>query len=552
MAPRGAVRAAVIALLAVCVPACAVPAAAGDAATGAAPRPGPTAARVIYVTGGSIYVDAGRSQGVAVGDTLEVRRDGAAVARLRVAFVSATKSSCDTLAASAPVRVGDAVVYRARTPDGPAAAGAGAAAANPSYADSAGALPPPAPLAPSRGGAAQRRVSPLRGRVGVGLVTVPAAAGAPGYTQPSLTLRLTGAAERGAPLDFSIDVRSHRSYHGGESDGATRVYALSASFRDGSGHRRITVGRQSIPVSTSAGLFDGALAQMGGPRWSAGVFSGVEPDPAAREFSTDVVQIGAYYRRTSAPGAAGRWTAAAGFMDSRDQGNPNRDFAFVQGSWMSPRVLASFSQELDFNAGWKQDLGDPAVSWTSTYLSARVQASRRFSVSTGYDTRRSVRLYRDHETPVTEFDDRYRQGGWLGVGADATRALRLGLTSRVRGGGADGSALSTTGSLDAYRLTRLQGILQLRSTRVDSDVEEGWLHSGSLGFTPRAGLRLTGSAGAQRFTDLTTDLPRTVDWQSLDADLGLARRWYLLLSVEHDSDDAGDRVQSYSSLNWIF
>ena len=511
------------------------------------PAAGTATARVTYVTGGSVYIDAGREQGLAVGDTLEVQRDGGTIASLRVGFVSAAKASCDTLATRSAVRVGDTVRYRARAGAEPAPAGAAAATT-----DSSGAMPPPAPIPAAGDGTAKRRAAPVRGRVGIGLVTMPGAGGAPGYTQPSLTLRLNGSTERGAPLDFAIDVRSHRSYHGDDSQGATRVYALSTAIRDATGYRRLSVGRQSLPVATSGGLFDGALAQMGGTRWSAGVFSGLEPDPAARDLSTDVVQIGGFYRRASAPASSGRWTATLGFLDSRDRGNPNRDFAFLQGSWMSRRVIASFSQELDFNAGWKQDLGDPAVSLTSTFLSARVQATPRFSVSTGYDNRRSVRLYRDHETPVTEFDDRYRQGGWLGVGVDARRNLRLGLTSRSRGANPDGAAWSTTGSLDAYHLTQLQGILQLRSTRVDSDVEEGWLNSGSLGFSPRAGVRLTGNVGVQRFTDLATDLPREVDWQSLEADVGLARRWYLLLSVEHDSDDAGSRVQSYSSLNWIF
>ena len=514
-------------------------------AAGVPPRVG--TAHVIYITGGSVYIDAGRSQGVAVGDTVEVVREGNAVARLRVAFVSAVKASCDTLRTASAIRVGDSARFRARPvtvppPVEPASEGP----------DSARASPGPAPLRATAGGRAHRRAAPLRGRVGAGLVTIPGTGGAPGYTQPSLTVRLDGAAEYGAPLDFTVDVRGYRSYRGGEQDGVARVYRLSTAVHDAAGYRRLSVGRQFLPIATSAGLFDGALAQLGGARWSVGVFSGLEPDPVGHDFSTDVVQTGAFLQRKGAPAGDRRWTATLGFLDSRDRGSPSRDFALAQGFWMSRRVIATVSQEMDFNARWKRELGDPAVSLTSTFATARLQASTRLSLNAGYDNRRNVRLYRDRETPVTEFDDRYRQGGWLGVGVDARRNLRLSATSRVRSGGPGGSAWSKSGALDAYRLTSLQGAIQLRSTRVDSDVERGWLHSGSLGIALLTGVRLTGTVGAQRFTDLASGSARRVDWQSLDADLGLARRWYLLLSAERDRDDAGDRVQSYSSLNWIF
>jgi len=70
--------------------------------------------------------------------------------------------------------------------------------------------------------------------------------------------------------------------------------------------------------------------------------------------------------------------------------------------------------------------------------------------------------------------------------------------------------------------------------------------------TPWAPLRVGATAGTQRFTDVGSGARRLVDWQSLNVDLGLASRWYLLLSAEHDRDEAGGRVQSYTSLNWMF
>ena len=524
---------------------------AGDAGGGS--RAASANASVIYLTGGSVYIDAGRDQGVAVGDTARVTRDGAIVALLRVAFVSTSKASCDTLRVDSPIRVGDAVRYVARAVPASDAGAVPDTTAVPAAGAGPGAPTPPTlkggnPAAP----AAARRTRPVRGRVGLGLVTIPPAGGGPGYTEPSLTLRMDGSAAAGAPIDFSIDVRGHRTYRAGAEDGAARVYRLSTAIRDDASTRRLSLGRQPLPVSSSASLIDGALAQLDGKRVSAGLFSGLEPAPGGYDFSTDIVQSGGFLQWRNVPGATARWSATAGFVDSRHGGAVNRDFAFAQTYYFDRRLMFSVSQEMDVNGGWKRAMGEPALSFTSTFATARAQIAPRVVLDGGYDNRRNVRLLRDRETPETEFDDRYRQGGWLGGSVDPVRDLRLSASGRVRSGGSTGSAWTYSGSMEAFRLTSLQGIVRLRSSRVTSDIEEGWLHSLGVEVTPTAGVRAGLTAGTQRFDELQAGGRRVVDWQSLNVDLGLARRWYLLLSAEHDQDDAGSRVQSYSSLNWMF
>jgi hypothetical protein len=535
-------------------------------AAGRSPDPGAAAgggggsavAHVIYLTGGSVYIDAGREQGIAVGDTARVTRGGSTVALLRVAFVSSSKASCDTIRIDSPVKVGDAVRYvpGAAPEPGAVAPGDGAAVDSASGAGRAAVRPGPAgggvaSSGRTKGGAG-RRARPVRGRVGVGLLTVPGAGGGPGYTQPSLTLRMDGAAASGAPLDFSIDVRGHRTYRAGDEDGAARVYRLSTALRDAASTRRLSVGRQALPVSSSASLIDGALAQLDGKRVSVGVFSGLEPAPGGYDFSPDIVQSGGFLQWRNAPRAAARWSLTGGFVDSRHGGAVNRDFAFAQGAYFSRPLMLTFSQEVDLNPAWKRAMGEPSLSLTSTFATARVQVSPRVTANGGFDNRRNVRLLRDRETPETEFDDRYRQGGWLGATVEPVRSVRVGGSARVRSGGAAGAAWTYSGSVEAFRLTSLRGSLRARTARVTSDVEEGWLHSFGLDATLWAGARAGVTVGTQRFTEIQTGGRRLTDWQSVNVDLGLARRWYVLLSAEHDRDDAGSRVQSYSSLNWMF
>ena len=73
----------------------------------------------------------------------------------------------------------------------------------------------------------------------------------------------------------------------------------------------------------------------------------------------------------------------------------------------------------------------------------------------GFDSRRSIRLYRDFVSPVTEFDDRYRRGSWIG---------------------ADRRADATTLTLGLRRLTTISLDLSTRSTRYTNAQLEGWLH----------------------------------------------------------------------------
>jgi hypothetical protein len=66
-------------------------------------------ARITYVSGSSIYIDAGREHGLEEGDTVHVVRDGTVVAELRVGHLSAIRASCTVVEATDAPTVGDVV-----------------------------------------------------------------------------------------------------------------------------------------------------------------------------------------------------------------------------------------------------------------------------------------------------------------------------------------------------------------------------------------------------------------------------------------------------------
>src|SRR5512143_2034203 len=68
-------------------------------------------AAITYISGQSLYVGAGRADGVREGMSLEVLRRGAVIATVRATFLSSHSSSCEIVANTAAPIVGDSVRY---------------------------------------------------------------------------------------------------------------------------------------------------------------------------------------------------------------------------------------------------------------------------------------------------------------------------------------------------------------------------------------------------------------------------------------------------------
>jgi len=377
-----------------------------DGAAGAAPQTGRT--RVVYLAGASVYVEAGRADGLAEGDTLEVLRASRTIARLLVTAVSSKRAACDTFDVVQPPELGDAVRFALhpgrQADEAPSQAPVSLRVAGPDTA-STEALAADEPSPPSR----RSRGRPWRGRVALRYLSIEPGSGE-GYTQPALDVRLDGRGRGTTPMDLSIDVRSRRTYRGGEQDDVARVYRMLVAI-GAPGDRRVTVGRQISPALAAVSVFDGVLVETGGKgRWSAGAFAGAQPEPGRFRPSSDVLEGGAYVQARATQGPRRSWTLTFGGVNSLAHGQVNRQFGFVNGFYMHPRVTVFATQEIDVNTAWRRASGDPVVSFSSTFLSARTQLIPGLTLSTGYDGRRSVRLWRDRLTPETEFDDAYRRG----------------------------------------------------------------------------------------------------------------------------------------------
>lgn len=500
-------------------------------------------APVSYLAGGSVYVDAGAAEGLKVGDTLSVARDGRAIARVVVTFASSHRAACDTVWTKDTIAIGDRVAY---TPAAPAVPDSSAAGAITGVA----AAPPSA--TPTSTAAPRQR---LRGRLGLGWLSVNTSGGG-SFRQPSLALRFDGTAMYGGKADVTFDMRNRRTTRNfsgtGESvENMGRVYRAAVTLHTLDSRRRLTLGRQYSALLTSVSLFDGALFEMGDAMHTFGVFAGAQPDPADYNPSADVLEAGVAFEFHQPPFSAERWSAAVGAVTSTDHGHPNRDFAFAQGWWSSKRLTTNLTQEIDMNRSWKRQNGEPLLSSTSTFASIGTPVTNWLTLNAGYDDRRNVRLYRDHLTPETEFDDAYRQGAWLGAQVAASRHLRLGGDRRA----SDGAGRSDSWSVnaEAWRLGSKSGSVRARYSRYRDGSQESELQAYGAGLEVVRGARLDVAGGVRSTNNTQFLVEDRENWLSVDADVTIGRSWYLGAGLETDrGGSGGDTRQVQATLNRRF
>ena len=507
-------------------------------------------ASVTYISGQSVYIGAGRTDGIREGMSLEVVRGAAVIATIRVAFLSSHSSSCETVASTAPPAVGDSVRYH------PAIDAVTIAAA-----DSASAL----------GESRPRRMSwqrPIRGHVGLRYLSIaqPNIARASPLTQPSADVYVQATRIAGTPLGFVIDGRGRRTIGAQSATGAlderTLVYQASIELaHEGSG-ARLSVGRQYSTALSSVSLFDGVTLELNRPWWSAGGFSGVQPDVATMSYSTDIREAGGYLQLHNEPDGSVPWSLTTGAVSSRDLRQLNREYGFAQVTASSGFVSLYATQEVDFNRGWKRAAGEPEFSPTSTFATVLIRLTDGFSLQGGVDNRRNVRLYRDFVSPETEFDDAFREGLWAGANLSLFQRIRIGGDARLSRGGVAGEAEYYTGSFGLGPLTPVGLEAHLRSTNYRTSNTTGWLHSWSAGLDPFGLVRLEVNGGLRTQRLVATIAPATsltpspvlsdTRWIGATVDISLGRSWYLLASGTRDGSGVDLTNQIYGSLVFRF
>jgi hypothetical protein len=499
-------------------------------------------ARISYLTSSSFYVDAGRDDGIQVGQILEVMRSDAVIALLQVTDLSSHRAVCIRKEGDTVLQIGDSARFLPRS----------VPQESPPSDKKAEVAPAAAPNRAARGGG-------VHGRVGLRYLAVrDLKQSDTGFSQPTLDLRLDGNQIGGSPVGLNVDVRSRQTYRTSpdglkDTDQATNVYRFAMSLQGSESPWHLTVGRQLSPALASINIFDGLEGEYQAKRWAIGVFTGTQPDPIDFGYSSTIREHGGFVQWHSEPLSKRRWALTTGLVGSYEESRINREFSYLQGNYMGPRLSFWLTQEVDLNRGWKADVENSTLSMTSTFVNVNFRAGEAWTFNAGYDNRRNVRLYRDRITPETEFDDAYRNGVWAGATVRIAERFRIGVDVRERGGGESGGVDGYTLVLGTERLTRLGLDFHSRSSRYTNASVEGWLHSLSMGIAPGHRVHVALTGGVRDEVNLVDPASTgRLNWYGLDFDLILGRRWLFMTLLERSQSDLEANTQIYSSISYRF
>ncbi len=532
-----------------------------DSATANRDTTAATMSTVTFMSGTEIYVGAGRLDGLDVGAQLFVIQRDSVVSTLRVKFLASHQASCEVIAGTTSIAVGDRVRYY-----------------------------PPASKVTKTEVAKTTIRRPHRlsgpgvhGRFGtrylhseaILLDSAGAQSNKSGFSQPSFDARIDGQKIGGTPLGLAVDLRTRRttstSFAATDTltktkvDGHTRVYQAALLWNAPGAGFRAVVGRQYLSAVTSVSLYDGLLLESNGSHFTLGGFGGYTPSPADLGWSTHNPQYGAYFQIHSRTGAATPISFSAGavrqFTDSlSSRFHPERQFAFSQFSVSDQHFSLYGLQEVDYLTNGQQVLKHTTkrISWTNQLAALSIRPARWMSINGSFDNRQAIPLYRDVVNAQTAFDDDYRKGFGGGVQLSSGRIWAGGDWRRSTGGHA--KADSYTGSLGVNGLTSMQVGFSMRATWYQNQNDStatsngsrssGKLFSAQMGFDPLRFLHVSLNAGLRKDVQKST-------WYGLDMDASLARAWYLSISALRQKDPVINTpgqttTQIFGGVTWRF
>ncbi len=519
-------------------------------------------AKVTYLSGPSVYLDAGTLAGLREKSVVQLLRGDTVAVMLEVEYVASSRAAA-RITRGVGVSVGDSVRF---LPVRDSVVVASSSVASATGGMASGSMAPIAndtartaqrdSTAAARQPANRRTSRPVSGRIGLRYLTLQTGAGASGrVTQPAVDLRVEGHRINGTSLGLIVDARAHRQQSGsGRSSGSTRVYQSMLEYQgSGAVPVRITAGRQLSNVLSPIGFFDGLTVDIDRRHWRVGLLGGTQPDYVNFQPSGAIREAGAWVQWHTAPGSGTIFQSTIGGVGSYGLDGINREFALLNTMLVTPVVSFYATQELDVNRGWRQDAeAGKAITPTSTFATLRVALNRALSVQGGYDSRRSVRLYRDFLTPDVAFDDAFRRGYWGGA-AISVPHLYASIDSRISDGLTVGRNQSSTASVSLTRFSRLGLGMRARATQYDGPTVSGTLTSASFELDPWGRVRVEATVGRRDDRRAQTGMvPARTTWVGFDADAGIGRSWYLMASSYREIGNSERLLQQYLGLSWRY
>ncbi len=387
---------------------------------------------VSYVSASVVYVDAGREQHIAIGDTLRITRSGKILGAATVTAVSVHSCAAQPQTQQQAFAVGDsALIVKPIPVERPHAAVIAAK-------DSASA----ANIAPEPRGAVatpSRTENIVSGRFGLQYAGVIAEDSRFNYSQPSALFRLDIANVYGTGTAFTMysrnyyDLSDNYNRYGETSRLKNRVYELSLQQDLPDGAFGYGLGRMTSHFVGGLGTFDGAQVYVRQNNITAGIIYGAKVGDRVMEVDGDDRKGALFVNYKSGSDFLHQYDGTIAYARQLYEGKLDREFVYLQNSLMLGSALSMYeSSEMELN-DISNGVRTPALSLSNTFLSVSYYPGQWFSANLGYDATRSVYLFETmKEFPDTLFDKNIMQGFRAGTNFRLPYFMSLSLNGSYR------------------------------------------------------------------------------------------------------------------------
>ncbi|HEX4954156.1 MAG TPA: hypothetical protein VF017_12260 [Thermoanaerobaculia bacterium] len=522
-------------------------AAAAEAISPAEPAPAPAAPRVRQVLAEAVYLDSGRSAGLAQGQRLEVMREGAVIAVLEIEHIASRSASCRVISATGTIQPGDAVVPGPLPPGAVAAVepapGSGASSSGAREPKRTARKAPAEPLWADLSGSVALRVQAFQDGSDAGR----------DLTQTAAIINLNARHLGGSPHQFRLRMRGGqdritRTSGSTETRPNERLYEMSLLYEPPEGRISYQLGRLAAGPQVGFDYLDGVLGEVRlKPNHAVGAFYGRRSRVEDLALDGTGQAYGAFfhYQRRKPEEPFYAEVVVAGIGEYRG-GEVNREFLSIYGSQGSGSRWSLYERvEVDFNRNWRQDSTGASQQLSNLLLAATYSVNKSLRLGLSYDERRQILTLDDRETPESRFDDALREGlrlsAYFGSGKGLRGNASVGLRRRQ---GSPEESLTYNGSLYHSNVFGWNLLVGADYSAFSGETSDGQRVGIRFQKYFKSGHDLELNLGRATTTIGLTGEERQSQWIRLSGTAQLGRRFFLLGEIESTQGDdaAGERL----------
>jgi hypothetical protein len=485
--------------------------------------------RIKYVADGAVYIEGGRSSGLAEKMRLTVTKDGNTVVELEIVSVADSSAVCEIRSSGALPHPGE--FAKLSSEDAQKSQMLKHMGTGNHYAqtitftdgdpieEEAREYVPKPPLP---------EVNRMRGRIGFeysGIVNQGGSGAA--SSEVGLVLRADMTRINGSYWNLNGYTRIQLSSRTSSSTQATlndllnRTYHLGLTYENPQSKWVVGVGRLYLPWAPSLSTIDGGyLGRRVAKGVTIGMFAGTTPDPTSWNYAPNRQEAGTFFNFDRGSWDAFKYSSTTGFGLSRLSWHPESEFVFFENS-LSWKHYISIYHSMQADQSHPTPL-QPSATGTGiarSFLTVRLEASKYISFDLNHNYFRSFPTFDPRLVGTGLLDKLLFQG--LSGGVRLTMPYRSSLYVTLGKSTGSGDPKGSWNQMYGYMISDIRhtGIrADAHYSRFNSSFGQGDYESLTLSRDMIETLRLSVQAGQQNFVSQLTSQTRsrfaagTIDW----------------------------------------